>query len=1075
MPYNETGFPMAVHTIQSYPDASGHSTLLELDVPDDQAKPLRLSFKHIAAGAAPIDAMTAYLITPFIIRFRKWDLENQRMFWGFFDFSAAGRPSVTPLPAERKILLQYTANAHRVIPARPKDGSVPPTVPDVPPMAFGSITVTLILHAAILTVNRGWINFDFKHTYPNQMPMRDAAFAWEQSIHYPYLDFAGSNPATFEPFITGPMNFSAVYRATKSATALNTATGIAIHVDDVNGHHTSPWYDTEHYSFNSELRNSIHLSGREFVRPAEYLMSGGDAFGFGGNQMVYRIRAFQARGACPGAPVGWYDAMDVYRTWLRTRFGAAGETSLFYDKLRPERAKIAPVDLMAPHTVIANYGLDGAVDPTPRSQEKLCGWLEMHPLRHIAPDTVHAADNASFVQIADRLLAKFPDPDKVKLEIQAWGVEQAGFFQFICGYPPLTNVLTGNSGKFKAGVTALAGNHRTAISITTDPLNTIFNRGRYGGHIRFKGTDWSKVHDHAQWEASIERPFPLKVRGQNCAVTVTKIGPKQFDRVWVVEHFPAIEKVPASPLTAPLKAAQKLNEWGQLSQIPPVIASGLFRAAQKQICPTKDVSQIYLTQWVKPWIIDQNVRLLEFMKHGIQQYFCYRADHQHIVPHAHVPPHTNPAYTNVIGRGSWYTRRLQCLLFDVHELGKVFDRDGFCTFRVIHEFMPREAIAPYIDEYYSGDEKFDFVYSHIVAHHETPGRGGWGIHPGYKEARKVPGSTYLKLEWMLSADRDDETKSPRPPLRTKESTEEELQKRRVSFGLWRKQCVDHFNLHFEVEDWGIAPRAYPTATLRPGDPVPWDPRNPLRPTNPPTYTYNRCVQEWFNLRANLFATGASAVRGVRIMIPSSWLEEPRDYDNEALEHAVRASRMQMAWKDFFRLGFMLGETRILEVDDVDDPKEIWAWGDGGNLTRTFSDVAPLVNHIGADDDVLGNAWSSRPLRDYMSKGWDRESYADGTYNEIVVTPRIHHRIWQLGTGDTRKVLYAFGNVSNTDARVLFLFSRGLQGITNATKWRMTIHSYAPSAINPISAHAWAGKQQTIKIPARSFAAVVVER
>ncbi|HYI10495.1 MAG TPA: hypothetical protein VEK57_15650 [Thermoanaerobaculia bacterium] len=848
---------MAVHAIDSHPDTTGQFTRLQLDIPDDLTQPLRLNFQ-LSVGDTFIEVLSARLTLPFLIRIRKYDLANSRMFWGFYDFVATGRPVVTVVSAERKLVLAYTTIAVRHVPPRPTDGSVPAEVPDIPDAVFDSIAVTIMLQAAARDLNHGWIDFDLEHTYPSQIPAEDATFGWEQSVHYPFLDFAGSNPGAFEPVITGPMNFSAVYKATKLTAAVNTATGIGIHVEDVNGNQLEPFYDTVNHSLNYALRNPMHLLGSKFVRAPKYTLSAGDIFGYGGNAIVYRIRAFQASGLAAGAPVGWYDAMEVYRSWLQRHFNAAGETSLFYDKLRPERAKNAPVDQMAPHTVISNYGLDGAVDPgaVGSREEQLSGWLEMHPLRNGAPDTPAAGNNTTFTQLASRLRAKFPNPDDVKLEVQGWGIEQAGFYQLVCGFPPLTNVISGDESKFEAGVNALATNQNTALSITTDPLNTCFNRGRFGGHIRFReDEDWSKVHQTKNWDAMITPQFPASVQNRNCAVTVTKIGTKQFNRVWIVQHFPPVEKVPVSPHTARLLAAQKKNEWGVLSQNPTRTASGLYRSAQKQICPLADVSRIYLEDWVQPWVLDQNVRLLEFMKHGTAQYFCYRADHTHVLAHPHLTLPVNPLYTNVIGYGAWYTRRLQCILFDVHQRGRVFDGDAFCTFRLIHEFLPREALAPYIDEYYTGDEKFDFVYSHLVAHHESPGRGGWGIHPGYKEARKVPGAALRQLEWMLSPDRDGVSA---PPKRRDGITKAELKRRQDSFNDWRDRCIAHFNQHFQVDEWGLAPRGYPTAN-QPGA-KPFDPANPLEPTKPPTYTYNRCVQQSFNLRANLFATGTSAVR-----------------------------------------------------------------------------------------------------------------------------------------------------------------------------------------------------------------------
>lgn len=305
-----------------------------------------------------------------------------------------------------------------------------------------------------------------------------------------------------------------------------------------------------------------------------------------------------------------------------------------------------------------------------------------------------------------------------------------------------------------------------------------------------------------------------------------------------------------------------------------------------------------------------------------------------------------------------------------------------------------------------------------------------------------------------------------------------MRQREPSFRKWRDECVAYFNANFRVAEYGLAPRSYPVGDLNPkGRPVPWDPQNPLAPTNPLTYTFNRCVQQVFNLRANIFETGRRAVIGERIMIPSHWLEEPLDYDDEALNHAVRAARLQMGFKEFFRFGRMLGETSITSVNGR-RPQDVWAWGEGGNATRTFGDVKPLVEHLSQDDPYLGGGWHALPLRDFISKAWDKQYYPDKTFNDIVVMKQIQHRVWQHGEGDARRVLYAFANISNTDARIVFIYGRGLEGVKREGAWRRVVHVISPPPAPPAvpDADVWLGAhEQGFVIPARSFAAVLVRK
>ena len=1098
--------------INSHRDTPGQDNYTQLELGDGLAA---AAFRYFEAGQQRY-TLKVDLGNLFLLRFSRFDLAAGRMFWGYVEYRPQSRPVVAEYSETgKKLVLVYDVAAEVVVPPRPpsqppappqaviryppppfQEPPLPPGVADLSlPARPGNIRVTVIIEAAgnaVRPSNYGWLNFDISHTFPREFESPSATYAWEETLHYPQFNFDPVAAAGFEPPITGPLQFSAFYTKTDYPDRLNHASGLAVHVEDERGHHKFPWYYKQGAFFNYTLRNSMHLAGSKFVLPGSYSLRGGDDYGFGGNRMMYRVRAFRVEGACAGATVGAHDVLDIYRRWLGARF-EGDATSLFYDKLPSIKARPlnAPADEMSPHTVIANYGLDGAVEPPdpppPPGAPHLSRWLEVHPLRN-NPD-IPGNTNASFLTLLGRLRNRFPDPASVKLEAQAWGIEKAGFYQFICGFPPLTTLLSGNPHKFKQAVADMSA-ARVALSVTTDPLNMIFNRGRYGGHLRWKGGDWERVGEQTSWEPFIKQPFPAAFRDSACPVSVTKIGGKQFNRLWIVEHFPPIERVPQSEDAVRLKACQRTNAYGEPQQVLPVIGSGLYRANQKQLCPVAADADVYLNRWVKPWLIGQGVRVVEFMKHGAGGYFCYRTDHQHVVAHPHVPPpppegprvppDPQAPYTNVIGYGSWHVRRLQCMLYDVHEAGKAFDADPFCSFRLIHEFTPVEAIAPYVNQCYSTEETFIFAYSHLVTAHQTPVRS-WGLHPGYREERRAPGPRLVRPDYMLHAQRD---RDPAPPALTPDMTPQQVnevvRQRGASFRKWRDECIEYFNTNFRVAEYGVAPRGYPVGPRRPDEPaVAWNPQNPLAPTNPPTYTFNRCVQEVFNLRANIFETGRRAVLGERGMIPSTWLEEPLDYDDEALAHAVRAARLQMTFKDFFRHGRMLGETRLVAVNNIldKDIKEIWAWGDGGNVTRTFDDVTPLVEHLTQDDPHLGSGWHARPLRDFISKAWDKQFYPDKTFNDVLFLKQVQHRVWQHGEGDTRRVLYAFANIGNTNASVVFLYGRGLEGVTRQNARRRVVQIIGPApAPTPPDTDVWLGEQEkALVIPPRSFAAVLVRK
>ena len=87
---------------------------------------------------------------------------------------------------------------------------------------------------------------------------------------------------------------------------------------------------------------------------------------------------------------------------------------------------------------------------------------------------------------------------------------------------------------------------------------------------------------------------------------------------------------------------------------------------------------------------------------------------------------------------------------------------------------------------------------------------------------------------------------------------------------------------------------------------------------------------------------------------------------------MRAGHFQMAFRDYFRQGFMLGEAPIL-----DGNKMLWAWGRAFREPRPFNDVAELVRNAGEDDAYLGSEWRRAGrglLNDFISRPVDRLTY-----------------------------------------------------------------------------------------------------
>ncbi|HKY05074.1 MAG TPA: hypothetical protein VJQ56_09295, partial [Blastocatellia bacterium] len=595
----------------------------------------------------------------------------------------------------------------------------------------------------------------------------------------------------------------------------------------------------------------------------------------------------------------------------------------------------------------------------------------------------------------------------IRLEAQVWGFEMGGFYRFLGGLPPITNLVNPNNAgpnRFKAAMDQLF-NLTIIPIITTDPLRANFDRRRFRGHLALQIDN--------TWDYQIVAGFPSEIVSKLAAKVTTTTAQTLWDsgnRVFLMK--------PGYQQADSLRGQAKYRWNGTVD----TNKEGLTRfrgLEQYSICPTPVVESLYLDQWLKSnsmdpgGVFDHGSRLLEFMKHGYWQHYCYQKGHSHTGPRAQ--------YDGVIGFGAWYVKRLQKILDGVYSRGL----SVYPSFSLTNEFVFTEALVPYFDEFYdhatssasvfSGDTRslellrlegkprtrqavplFQFIYSEKVTAKMNIIEDDPLSMPGYKEVKKSTAPPVAEPTYMLREAMDDEV---------------------PSFSAWQSASRAYFEQTFDrnATQNGLAPLGY--ATNEGG-----------------IYTYNRCVQDVMNLRSRIFRFGAGAVRGERIILPASWIDEPYDYNVPAIEMAKRCAQMQIFFAKYFRLGYMLGQTQIVSGNKSLSALRI--------RRRNFSDVNELVKVLYTQQEVGGQVKIN--ISDSESRGIDKERIAPlGNYqyqpweedqkntSNPIHTDKIQHMIWQstkVMAGQTRN-LYVFANVGNRDATIEFLYSRGFSGST----------------------------------------------
>ncbi|HYG81145.1 MAG TPA: hypothetical protein VD861_12190 [Pyrinomonadaceae bacterium] len=402
----------------------------------------------------------------------------------------------------------------------------------------------------------------------------------------------------------------------------------------------------------------------------------------------------------------------------------------------------------------------------------------------------------------------------------------------------------------------------------------------------------------------------------------------------------------------------------------------IYQQELLDICPQDDVLRIYLDRCVNKGALKYGARLIEYMKPVFD--LCYDKAHKHIF--TDLP--SSQLYDNVIGFGSWATLRFQEVARKIQRLGQGLDprADGVRdpTFALTREFVPFEPLLPYFNEYYGRSAVTQQVYGEAISVKVRPGFVAAPYrHPGYKDRRKPVPIPAAALDFMLQKDT---------------TSEAEL----ITRAQLRRKCVAYFDEYFEVESYGLAPRNYKTGAGT-------------------SYTYNRIVEDVFNLKSFFFAIGAQAVVGERLHVPAIWFDAPTEPNEEAIQMAARAAHLHLRFAKFLRGGYLLGQTRILS-----DNSTLYAWQAGH---RSFDDAEEFTSLVREPATLAVG-------RDFISRGVDKDEFC-----AVASSPRIHHTCWQRRMTAGLQTLYLFANVGNTPTPLRFSYTRGLDSTAG---WKRVI-------------------------------------
>jgi hypothetical protein len=1055
--------------------ADGHFTRLQIDpnegslisvgmCPSGNPAPPVFDFPFSPASTPAKPA--AHGLPLFLIQFSRYDLGTNQLFdpentvaRDFVNYSVD--PALIRA-RETFVTVERAAGSARIIydSVRPSHFT---NLPDSLKDPLDPIKVVLRFSRPAGRINAGWINLDISYTCPKQFRDARDRFAWQATLAFPRFKIdksktvregpGGSPTRDWSVLLPGgdvgvikglkdpqfhdmAVQLGALYRPEPGANLLR---AVAVMATDVLGHKKFFAYkhrDPEDKDPTSDVMACnfvapIHLLKQQYAQPVDpknrtfnFTLSGGDRYGFGGGRTVYRIRALQVKGN--GAPLDWTDVANVYRQWAKVN------RPNYFTKVVPRAANAqGPMDTMSPTTVVTNYGLDGPLSPS-SAQQDLAKWLEIHPIK---VDGKTDVPNNQNVTLQDRLAEIRQrvnnSRNEAKLEAQIWGYELGGYYQWVAGYPPITSVLSNVEGKpdrFRAAMDELAGG-QVFPNITTDFVRVLFNRKRFGGHV---------VWDGSKWVEAITEAFPAAFtdtsRNPNqaaCQIITSgglyndphdhAQGSTQHNRIFLIktnEEEIVQESQPGCADAETLCQYPQLGPYGIVGGSA-VLGKRIYQQDLLSLCPQDDVLRIYLDKCLNNGALKYGARLVEFMKPTFD--YCYDKTHRHIF--AAVP---STLYNNVIGYGPWVTLRFQQVVMKIQRLGQGLDQraDGVTdqSFALTREFVPFEPMLPYFNEYYGRSAVLQYVYGEAISIKSSPGFASAPYrHPGYKDRRKSVPIPATALDFMLKTDTTSESALP---------SREQL----------RQKCVAYFNDYFEVESSGIAPLNYTT-----GDGT--------------KYTYNRIVEDVFNLKAYFFTLGAEAVIGERLHVPSIWFDPPTEPNEEVIKMAARAAQLHLRFAKFLRGGYILGQTKILN-----DNSTLYARAAG---LRTFDDAVEFKSVV------------TRPATldvgpDFISRGVDKDEFCS-----VSSSPRIHHLCWQRKVGAGLRTLYLFANVGNTPTPLKFSYTRGLDSTPGWKKVITVFDGRDSLGVDLPAAPVTLGSTEGGFIPARSnlaprsFAAVLI--
>lgn len=647
---------------------------------------------------------------------------------------------------------------------------------------------------------------------------------------------------------------------------------------------------------------------------------------------------------------------------------------------------------------------------------------------------------------------KWLDQD-ASIEAQIWGHEMGSTYHYLGGYPPATDVVSDDPNRFRNALDAL-NSQRIVPTITTDPLSPLFNRGRYRGPLA-KNTA-------GLWEDCIQVGFPANIENYQGAngglgpITVLRLAdnpPPDDNRVFLVKKNTAFALQPNVLYAETLaNSHHRYDPWGP-GEWTGALSNRLYGAAMRPICLTHEVANLYLTTWAHE-VFQHGARLVEFMKIRWGGLACYNTSHNHLFSASSSPSE----YDNVMGHGAWYIERLKDTWQRLQQKGRGADssinKSANPSFALTCEAAPYETLLPCVDEFYHRSPLFQYLYSSKISAKMDLGEiESVHIHPGYKE-----------------------TRVPSEPLPTFMITGEAVEPP-PSFVEWKEKSREIARCYNITV--GLAPVGYPTY-------------NQTAPEG--TYTYERCVQNYFNLRSTIFKIGLGAVLGERILFSSTWLEPPNEYLAEVIAFAVKAAKLHLTFKEFFREGYWLGQTNITKGQRV-----LWAWD---APFRQFPDVDPLVRKLYKEEIALlpepkdpKKLTVGISIADFISRTTDTDTITPLNFGQpevkqipgakLVSSERIQHNIWRRDGAFGRELLYVFANVGNTHASgsdaVEFQYSKGLEGQTPSdAPWKRTFYSFhddgrkAP-VTNNVPGSVVLGQKEIVSMNARSLLAVRLTR